>query len=536
MPATNSIDRRIERLRAKSAPLPPPKPKPFAKRKETRGERNIRWCEENLFLPEGQFVGEPMRLAEFMKEDFRAIYDNPAGTRRAIFSRGRKNAKTTECAMIVLLHLCGYEAKIIRAVQCAQSRDQAAVLFALAAKMIRMSPNLREVVVKDRVKELVVPELGTKYKALSAEVSTAYGLSPVLTIHDELGQCRGPRSSLYEALETATGAQKNPLTIIISTQAPTDADLLSVLIDDALAGHDPRVVCKLATAPTEADPFIRETIAQANPALELFLNETEVLAMAEDARRMPSREAEFRNLVLNERVEASNPFVTVSVWNACAGQVADFTGQPCYAGLDLSEVNDLTAFVIITLIKGKWHVKPTFWLPEENIFERARTDRVPYDQWANEGFLNLVPGNSISYELIAPQIFELCQKYNVKKCAFDRWGFKYLKPWLIEAGFSPPAIEQKFVEFGQGTASMSPALRDLESTIRDRKLVHDNHPILKMCMLNAVVEGNDTGKDSSNRKLSKKKSVGRIDGAVALAMAFGTAPLRVEVDISTLIA
>ena len=137
--------------------------------------------------------------------------------------------------------------------------------------------------------------------------------------------------------------------------------------------------------------------------------------------------------------------------------------------------------------------------------------------------------------MIAPEIFHLCQTYNVKKCAFDRWGFKYLKPWLIEAGFSPPTIEQKFVEFGQGTASMSPALRDLESTIRDRKLVHDNHPILKMCMLNAVVEGNDTGKDSSNRKLSKRKSVGRIDGAVALTMAFGTAPLRAEVDISTLI-
>jgi phage terminase large subunit-like protein len=135
-------------------------------------------------------TGQELKLAEFMKEDFKAIYDNPAGTRRAIFSRGRKNAKTTECAMIVLLHLCGPEAKYNSSMySCAQSRDQAAVLFALAAKMIRMSPNLRDsVIVKDGVKELVTPELGTKFKALSAEVSTAYGLSPVLTIFDELGQ------------------------------------------------------------------------------------------------------------------------------------------------------------------------------------------------------------------------------------------------------------------------------------------------------------------------------------------------------------
>jgi phage terminase large subunit-like protein len=75
--------------------------------------------------------------------------------------------------------------------------------------------------------------LGTLYRALSAEASTAYGLSPVFIVHDELGQVKGPKSELYEALETACAAQENPLSIVISTQAPTDADLLSVLIDDA---------------------------------------------------------------------------------------------------------------------------------------------------------------------------------------------------------------------------------------------------------------------------------------------------------------
>src|SRR5690606_12510512 len=167
------------------------------------------------------------------------------------------------------------------------------------------------------------------YRALSAEASTAYGLSPVFIVHDELGQVKGPRSELYEALETATAAQESPLSIIISTQAPTDADLLSVLIDDALQGHDPRVVLSLYTAPVTDDPFDEETIRKANPAFGDFQNAEEVMAMAADAKRMPSREAEYRNLILNQRVEAHNPFVSRAVWEQCGGPVAEFTG-PVY--------------------------------------------------------------------------------------------------------------------------------------------------------------------------------------------------------------
>ncbi|NBV62111.1 MAG: terminase, partial [Rhodobacteraceae bacterium] len=284
--------------------------------KKTRAERNIAWCERHLKLPDGKFVGQPFKMAEFMKDDFRAIYDNPHGTRRAIISRGRKNAKTTESAAIVCLHLCGPEArKNGQLFSAAQSRDQASILFNLAAKMIRMSPELSAVVtIRDTAKQLFCPELGTLYRALSAEAATAYGLSPVLTIHDELGQVKGPRSQLYDALETATAAQDEPLSIIISTQAPTDADLLSVLIDDAAGGHDPRTVLRFQTAPEGVDAFGEDAIRAANPAFDLFMNKAEVLAMAEDARRMPARQSEYENLVLNRRVDASAPFVSRGAW------------------------------------------------------------------------------------------------------------------------------------------------------------------------------------------------------------------------------
>jgi phage terminase large subunit-like protein len=501
----------------------------------TRAERNIKWCEDYLFLPEGKYVGVKLEMAEFMKEDFRTIYDNPHGTRRAIITRGRKNAKTTECAAIVLLHLCGPEYVPNGSLySAAQSRDQASIIFNLARKMVLMSPVLRKVIrIKETVRELHCPSIGTVYKALSSETATAFGLSPVLTIHDELGQVKGPRFSLYEALETATAAQDNPLTIVISTQAPTDADLLSLLIDDAASGADPKAVLRMNTASMEDDPFDIKSIRAANPALDLFMNKKEVLAMAEDARRLPAREAEFRNLVLNQRVEASNPFVTASLWQSCGAPVSPFTPQtPLYGGLDLSSVADLTALVLIGQpVDKKWHVHPTFWLPAEGLPEKSRADRVPYDMWASKGLLQTMPGSSIKYEDVAKHLRDLFNRYNIRKLAFDRWNMAHLRPWLEKAGFSVNVIDEKFVEFGQGTQSMSPALRSLEELIRDKLIVHGNNPILQMCAACAVVEG----KDDANRKLSKNKSSGRIDGMVALAMAVGVAQQMRPIDISTLI-
>jgi hypothetical protein len=234
---------------------------------ETRGERNCHWIQTHCRIPEGRDVGKPVRLRDWQKRDICKIYDNPYGTRTAILSFGKKNAKTSTSAFLLLLHTAGHEAiPNTQLVSTAQSRDQAAVLFDLAAKIVRLSPTLSPVItIRDTAKQLHCPELGTLYKALSADSTTAHGKSPALAIHDELGQVRGPVSTLFNAVENAMGAHDNPLSVIISTQAPTDADLLvEVLIDDALAGHDKRVVISLYTAPLELDPFSDEAIRAAN--------------------------------------------------------------------------------------------------------------------------------------------------------------------------------------------------------------------------------------------------------------------------------
>lgn len=460
-------------------------------------------------------MGKPLRLREWQKIEIRKIYDNPHGTRTAIISFAKKNGKTSLAACLLLLHLCGPEAlRNTQLPSTAQSRDQAAVVFDLAAKMVRMSPELEPcIVIRDTVKQLYCPELGTLYMALSADSSTAHGKSPAFALHDELGQVRGPRSELYNAVENAMGAHDRPMSVIISTQAPTDTDLLSVLIDDALAGNDPRIVVSLYTADTELDPFSEKAIRQANPAFGDFLNAQEILNQAATAKRMPSQEALYRNYTLNQRVEASNPFVTQSVWLS-NGESPDSWGA-VYAGLDLSETSDLTALVLVSPVRGFWSAKPTFWLPADGIEDRARKDRVTYDVWARDGHLHTTPGKSVEYEYVAQHIATLFQRMDVRKVAFDRFNMRHLRPWLVKAGLSESFIDERFVDFGQGYASMSPALRNLESLLLNNKIRHGNHPVLTMCAANSVVKMDEAG----NRKLDKKRSRGRIDGMVALAMA-----------------
>lgn len=481
--------------------------------------RNIAWIEINLYIPEGKFVGQPFKLTDEQKGWMEQIYGSP--TRMFINSMGRKNGKTTFSAAITLLHLAGPEYVVNgQLFSAAQSRDQASILFSLCAKMVRLSPTLSQFVgIRDTAKQIYCTEIGTLYRALSADASTAYGLSPCLIIHDELGQVKGPRSELFEALETAAGAQPNPLSIVISTQAPTDADLLSILIDDALSKSDPTIKCVLYSSPIDDDPFDIETIKKANPHFYL-MNQTEVLKQASDAKRMPSREASYRNLILNQRVEASNPFVSRAVWQDNGEEPAPLDGMEVYAGLDLSSVNDLTALVLVS-DNGDVHTR--FWLPEEGLAEKSRNDRVPYDIWAREGYLMTTPGRSIEYEFVAWELRDIFNKCHVKKLAFDRYNMKFLKPWLEKAGFTEEELE-RFEEFGQGFVSMSPAIRELESKLLQKQLKHGNHPVLTMCAANAITVNDPAG----NRKFTKQKSSGRIDGMQALAQAIGVMPNATE--------
>lgn len=484
----------------------------------TRGERVIAFCEKYLRVPEGALVGQPIRFEEFQREFILAVYDNPHGTRRAILSIARKNGKSAVIACILLAHLVGPEAQLnSQIVSGAMSRDQAALVFNLAAKMVQLSPDISPLVkINPSSKKLTGLPLNVEYKALAAEGKTTHGLSPVLAILDEIGQIRGPQDDFIDAVTTSQGAHAAPLLVAISTQAANDADLLSVWIDDAINSKDPHIVCRLYAAKPDAELDDVQAWRDSNPALGVFRSLQDVEEQAKQAKRMPSMENTFRNLILNQRVSTVSPFVSRDVWKANTGNLTPFDhGTQVFGGLDLSARTDLTALVLIGRIAGIWHAHSYFWTPEVGLRDRARRDRAPYDVWAEQGYIRTCPGRSIDYEVVARDIAEICEDLNVHSIAYDRWRIDVLKKELSDIGISEEAL--KLVPHGQGFKDFSPALDALEVELVNNRLAHGSHPVLGMCATNAVVNKDPSG----NRKLDKSKTTGRIDGMVALTMAFG---------------
>lgn len=494
----------------------------------TRGERVVQFCETFLHVPEGALVGKPIRLEEFQREFILAIYDNPHGTRRAYLSIARKNGKSAIIACILLAHLIGPEAKLnSQIISGAMSRDQAALVFNLASKMVQLSPKIRDFVkINPSGKKLTGTLQNVTYEARSAEAATTHGLSPVLAILDEIGQIRGPQDDFIDAVTTSQGAHAEPLLIAISTQAPTDADLLSIWLDDAIKSQDPHIVCRLYAAAPDADIMDPAAWKDANPALGIFRSLQDVEEQAKQAKRMPSAENTFRNLTLNQRVSTVSPFVSRDVWKSCSGSPEFAPGAQVFGGLDLSARTDLTAFALITRYEGKWYVRSFFWTPAEGIKDRAKRDRVPYDVWAEQGYLRTTPGRTVDYEVVARDIAEICEDFNVHSIAYDRWRIDLLKKEFQSIGIDADTSHKDggrlpLVAHGQGFKDFSPALDLLESELVNARVVHDDNPVLTMCAANAVVQKDPSG----NRKLDKSKATGRIDGMVATAMAFGATVL-----------
>ena len=482
----------------------------------TRGERVCAFIEAYCRVPEGQHVGKPIVLADFQREFILAIFDGQRRVRRAYLAISRKNGKTALIACILLAFLVGPEAKLnSQIISGAMSREQAALVFKLAQKMVNLNPALRAIV-RDvpSSKTLVGLTMNVEYRAIAAEGSTAHGLSPVLAILDEVGQIRGPQSDFVEAIETGQGAHADPLLIAISTQAPSDGDLFSIWLDDAERSKDESIVSRVYAAPADADLMDPKAWAAANPALGMFRSLEDVQNQAAEAVRMPSKENGFRNLTLNQRVTRHTPFVSPSIWKACAGPVDEsaFYEGPVYGGLDLSLTTDLTALVLMAQKDGVWHVKPIFWTPESTLADRSKRDRAPYDAWVRDGFMKATPGPAVEYDYVARDIAEITQGMDVRKIGFDRHRMKTLQGELDRLDVVLP-----FEEFGQGFVSMGPAVDRAEIEFLHERFRHGGHPVLTMCAANAIIVQDAAG----NRKMDKSKSTGRIDGMISLAMAVG---------------
>jgi phage terminase large subunit-like protein len=301
--------------------------------------------------------------------------------------------------------------------------------------------------------------------------------------------------------------------------------------------HDPTVRCFMFATPPEADPYDEASWRLSNPALGDFLNLADMQEAARTAQAMPSAEANFRNLRLNQRIDAESNFITPDIWKAC-GEPPNLNGTAeWWGGLDLSGKNDLTALILAAQDEeGNWHIRPFLWAPDDNLREKEKRDGVPYCLWRDKGILNTTPGKSIDYAFVAMKIGEIREEFDLIAINFDRWRIFDLQRELdkigieswIEGQETPISGGLCLVPHGQGFKGMNKSIETLEDLLMNGRIRHGNHPILSWCANNVRIAYDE----HKNRKFNKKKSTGRIDGIVAMAMALDGAQGQVKTEQS----
>ena len=484
-----------------------------------RAERVKDFIEKFCFVPEGKLVGQPFVLLPFELEYIRNVYRTRKGkriVRRAILSMARKNGKTALIACLLLVHLVGPEAvPNTQMYSTAQSKEQAATVFKLMTKIIRQNPLLvSNTWLRDIPKQADGIGPQTTYAALSSNSATAFGLSPIVAIHDELGQA-GAICPIYDAVETGMGAHEEPLSLIISTQAADDTAILSNIIDDAINAPDERTYLQLYTGKEGCDITDTKAWEAANPALDHYRSRDDIQDQADRVLRMPSLEPAFRNLILNQRVNTVRVFITKNVWdmNSAKADIEMVKGKKAYVAIDLSSRIDLTAMMVaVEMDEGKIALFSYCWLPSQGIADRELKDRVPYRAWVEQGFIDLCPGSTIDYRWVVDKIKDVLKDFDVVALAFDRWRIEFLKSMMDAEGLTVPLLP-----FGQGYKDMAPAVEATEGLALESKLLHGNNPVLRWCLSNTRVLSDPSG----NRKLDKARSISRIDPVVAMVMAIG---------------
>lgn len=505
----------------------------------TRAQKMIDFI-ETLRIPEGMHQGQPFLLRPWQKDIVRSVYapvdeQGLRVVRKAIYSVAKKNGKTPIIAGIVLGHLIGPEAKRNEQMYSAAfERDQASLTFMYMKQMIEMDEELSDLLnIKTATKDIESKSNGSRYKALSSEARSKHGISPALLIFDELAQFGADRE-FYDTLIQGRGAHEEPLLWIISTQAADDLAVLSQEIDYVknFGKDDPTVKLFFFTTPMESDILDKKAWKLSNPALGDFLSEADMLEAARTAKNMPSAEHGFRNLRLNQRVSATARFMSIDVWKANGGkQNPDSLSKGrITAGLDLSGKNDLSSLVLDAFWENQHNLFSYFWTPLDNLKDREHSDRVPYSLWVKQGFVEGVPGKTINYNYIAQKVAEIHWLHGIDELRFDRWRIDDFQRELNNIGCESYIKDKEepkdssslcLVQHGQGWKDMNPAIEAVDDVFTETKARHNGHPVLTMCASNAVVEVDPTGA----RKFAKHKSVGRIDGMIAMAMACNKAEL-----------
>lgn len=490
--------------------------------------RAIDFFEECLKLAGGEFEGKPFILHESQKFIVGSLFgwkssDGFRRFRMAYNEIGKGNGKSPLAAGIGLYMLVADKESRAEIYAAACDKDQAKILYRDAIAMVDQSSQLNARLVRSggpgKEWNLAYLKTGSFFRPISSETvgRGKSGPRPHCGILDEVHE--HPSNAMVEFLRAGTKGRRQALIFMITNSGVYDPTsvcwnyheyaekiLRQQFEDDSFFCF----VCGL----DKDDSWLDEKVwKKANPLLGVSITEKYLREQVHMAEGMPSKQSLIRRLNFCEWVESSDPFVDPEIWKANGRTFdrAELLGKKCYGGLDLSGKNDLASLkLVFPLDDGTKAVLPFFWTPGDTLRRRQEKDRAPYDAWVRDGLLIAKPGATIDFGWIAAEIGELSKLYDIQCIGFDRYRIEDLQRELDDIG-----VNVLLVEHGQGYKDMDPAIEVLEDDLKENRLRHGNNPILSWCVANVRVITDPAGL----RKFDKRKATGRIDGAVALAMA-----------------
>lgn len=482
---------------------------------------------ESLCHTKGTWAGKRFELMDWQEQIIRDLFGilKPNGYRQfntAYIEIPKKNGKSELAAAVALLLTCGDGEQRAEVYGAAADRQQASIVFDVAADMVRMCPALnKRVKILASQKRLIYEPTNSFYQVLSAEAYSKHGFNVHGVVFDELHS--QPNRKLYDVLTKGSGdARMQPLFFLITT-AGTDTHSICYEVhqkaQDIIDGRkiDPTFYPVIYGADDTEDWTSPKVWKKCNPSLGETIGMDKVKTACESAKQNPGEENSFRQLRLNQWVKQAVRWMPMDKWDKCAFAVNedDLRGRVCYGGLDLSSTTDITAFVLVFPPldeEDKYVIIPYFWIPEDTLDLRVKRDRVPYDVWERQGYLQTTEGNVIHYGYIEKFIESLGERFNIREIAFDRWGAVQMVQNLEGMGFT-------VVPFGQGFKDMSPPTKELMKLTLEQRIAHGGHPVLRWNMDNIFVRTDPAG----NIKADKEKSTEKIDGAIATIMALDRA-------------
>ncbi len=490
---------------------------------ESYGQHAVDFFELFLIPSEGRKAGEPVRLLEFQKRGILMpllSWRRPNGLRRfrrAFVFIPKKNGKSFLGSGLGIYFTVA-DGELGAKVFCAaKDREQASMVYDEAANMVEMSEDLSaELKVIRSTKSMYHPATKSQYKALSADAGKHEGKNIHVLIFDELHVQKN--TILWNTLKWGGAARKQPLIIVITTAGD---DINSVCYSE----YD--YACKIRDGVIEEDWEYFQFILEAdekkdnlddpaiwkrvNPSLGEVLDFEEFESEMRRARAIPADWQAWKRYRFNIWVEKEEAWMDMAAWLKCSAppEIAAMKERANFLGVDLSTNLDLTAIAMTSEDEeGVLDILPYCWMPKEEAHRKALTDRVPYLEWAEMGFLELCEGNVINYETVKRKILSLRDEENfyIYEVPYDPHLATQLMTQLNEQeGFT-------CVPITQGFKTMTEPMNYLMGKVIEGKVRHGNHPVLRWMVSNVIAKKGDFGDYKRPAKMQETK---RIDGAAA---------------------